>query len=197
MLVLGEPSGPTIGSADFTGYNVVMGGLTAGGNNTSPNTITLGSGQSLTVNGNVLVGNTLGTSQKANLTVTGYGASLTVNTNGGLIQLGNSASGAGTGPNVVNCDLTTLDVFTANLGSTGSLLVGETNLATGNGPNNLQVLRLAATNTITAGTIGIGNGGKSITPELHLGSGTNVLNAGLIRLGAGDSGGRDSGKLAL
>ncbi len=128
-LVLGEPSGPTIGSADFTGYNVVMGGLTAGGNNASPNTITLGSGQSLTVNGNVLVGNTLGTSQKANLTVSGYGASLTVNTNGGLIQLGNSASGNGTGPNVVNCDLTTLDVFTANLGSTGSLLVGEINLA--------------------------------------------------------------------
>lgn len=197
VLRLGDTSGMSIASADFTGYNVVMGGLTAGGNSAFPNTITLGSGQSLTINGNVSIGNTQSGSSQANLTVNGAGGSLTVNTNGGLIQLGLSATGDGTGPNKVNCDLTALDVFTANLGSAGSLLVGETNLASGNAPNNLSVLRLAATNTIMAGTIGLGNGGKSITPELHLGSGTNVLNVGLVRLGLGSGSGRDSGKLVF
>jgi autotransporter-associated beta strand protein len=111
VLVLGEPSLSSIGAADFTGYNVVIGGLTVGGNQASPNTITIGSGQSLTINGNVNIGNTLSGSAQANLTVNGAGASLTVNTNGGLIQLGLSTSGDGTGPNKVNCDLTTLDVF--------------------------------------------------------------------------------------
>ena len=58
-------------------------------------------------------------------------------------------------------------------------------------------LVIGGDNTITAGTIGIGNGGKSIKPELHLGSATNTLNAGLVRIGLGDSGGRESGKLVF
>ena len=193
VLRLGDTSGISIGSADFSGYNVVVAGLAAGGNQTAPNLLTINY-QTMTVNGDVNVGNTLSGSARANLAVYGTGASLIVNTNGGLIQLGLSTSGAGTGPNQVNCDLTLLDVFTANLGSTGLVRVGETNVNTGNAAS-LQVLRLAATSTITAGTIGIGNGGKIITPELHLGSVTNTLNANLIRLGSADGTGRDSGKL--
>jgi autotransporter-associated beta strand protein len=192
VLVLGQTSGSSIGSADFTGYNVVIGGLNVGGNSTSANQITLGSGQSLTVNGNVNIGNTSSGGAKANLTVVGPGASLIVNADGGLIQIGLSTSGAGGVPNSIDCNLTGLDVFTANLGATGLLRLGEVNTQTG-GSIPPKVLRLAATNTITAGTIGIGNGGKSITPELHLGSVTNVLNADLIKVGNGSS--RDSGRL--
>lgn len=193
ILRLGDNAGSSIGSADFSGYNVVVAGLAAGGNQTAPNLLTINY-QTMTVNGDVNVGNTLSGSARANLAVYGTGASLIVNTNGGLIQLGLSTSGAGTGPNQVNCDLTLLDVFTANLGSTGLVRVGETNVNTGNAAS-LEVLRLAATSTITAGTIGIGNGGRAITPELHLSSVTNTLNANLVRLGYADGVGRDSGKL--
>jgi autotransporter-associated beta strand protein len=191
ILVLGDTGGTTIGAADFTGYNAVVGGLTIGGNQVAANTLTLGSGKSLTVNGNMNIGSASGGGAKPNLTVTGAGASLAVNTNGGLIQLGLSTGGAGVAANNINCDLTGLDVFTANLG-TGSLRLGEVNLATGSG-TSLQVLRLAATNTITAGTVSVGSGGKSLVAELHLGGGTNVLNTDIIKVGAGDS--RDSGKV--
>ena len=191
LLVLGDTGGTSIGAADFTGYNAVISGLSIGGNQASPNTLTLGSGQTLTINGNVNIGSASGGGAKANLTVNGAGASLTVNTNGGLIQLGLSTVGSGVAPNNINCDLTGLDLFTANLGP-GSLRLGEVNLATGSG-TSLQVLRLAVTNTITAGTVSIGSGGKGLLAELHLGSGTNLLNTDIIKVGAGDA--RDSGKL--
>jgi len=196
VLVLGELSGLSIGSADFTGYNVVSSGLTVGGNQTSPNTLTLGSGQNLIVNGNVNIGNTGGSSARANLTVNGSGASLTINTNGGLIQLGLSTAGAGTTPNNVDCNLTGLDTFVASLGAAGLLSIGDVNFNQQNGPATV-VLRLGSTNTITAGTIAVGNGGKGSLRQLHLGSGTNVLNADLLRLGLGDSAGRDSGMLVF
>lgn len=196
VLCLGETGGGSIGSADFSGYNVVIGGLTVGGNQTSPNVLTLGYGQSMAVNGNVVIGNTGTGGARANLTVNGLGASLTVNTNGGLMQLGLSTGGGGTTPNNVDCNLTGLDVFTANLGATGLVSIGETNV---NGQNAaaLVVLRLGSTNTITAGTIAVGNGGKGSLRELHLGGGTNVLNVDLVRLGYADGLGRDSGKLVF
>ena len=193
-LLLGETGGNSIGAADFTGYSVAIAGLTVGGNQIFPNTLTLSSGQTLTVNGNVSIGNTGSAGAKANLTVTGPGASLIVSTNGGTVQLGLSTSGSGTGANNVNCDLTGLDVFVADLGPTGGIGLGETNLNTANNTPS-QILHLAATNRITAATLGIGSGGKGITPEFHLGSGTNVLNIDLIRLGYADGVGRDSGKL--
>jgi len=196
VLALGETSGLGIGSADFTGYNVVCGGLTVGGNQTSPNTLTLGSGQSLTVNGNVNIGNTGGSGARANLTVNGSGASLTINTNGGLIQLGLSTAGSGTTPNNVDCNLTSLDTFVASLGAAGLLSIGETSLNQQNGPGTV-ILRLGSTNTITAGTIAVGNGGFGSLRRLHLGSGTNVLNANLVKLGRGDVSGRDSGELVF
>jgi len=191
LLVLGDPSGTSIGAADFTSYSAVISGLAVGGNQTPPNTLTLGSGQNLTVDGNVNIGSASGGGAKVNLTVNGTGASLTVNTNGGLVQLGLSTVGSGVAPNNINCDLAGLDVFNVNLG-TGSLRLGEVNLATGSG-TSLQVLRLAVTNSITAGTVSIGSGGKGLLAELHLGSATNVLNADIIKVGAGDA--RDSGKL--
>ena len=194
VLTLGDTSGPAIGSADFTAYSPVVGGLTVGGNQTLANTITLSSGQSLTVNGNFTVGNTLGSSAKANLAFLAAGASLTVNTNGGVIQIGLTAAGAGGSPNSVNCDLTGLDVFTANLGTNGILRMGDVNGNTGNG-YPLSVLRLAPTSTLNAGTLGVGVGGKQFMPELHLGSLTNTLNADVINIGAGAS--RDSGKLVF
>ena len=193
VLRLGDTTGISIGSADFSGNNVTVAGLAAGGNQATPNLLTINF-QTMTVNGDVTIGNTNSGTSKANLTVYGTGASLNVNTNGGTIQLGLSASGAGTGPNQVNCDFTLLDNFTANLGTNGAVRVGEVNVNAGNS-TPLEVLRLAGTSTITAGTIGIGNGGRYICPELHLGSVTNTLNAGLIRLGYVDGTGRDSGKL--
>src|ERR1017187_2502733 len=61
VLILGSTNGAAdIGAATFTSGNPVLGGLIAGGNNTSPgDPISLsGSGQTLTINGNMFVGNT-------------------------------------------------------------------------------------------------------------------------------------------
>ena len=195
-LFLGETGGNSIGAADFSGYSVTVSGLTVGGNQTTPNNLTLNTGSMLTVNGNFSIGNTGSGGARANFTVTGPQAALVVNTNGGLIQLGLSTAGSGTTPNNVNCDLTSLDTFVASLGTAGLLSVGETNLNPQNGPATV-VLRLGATNTITAGTIAVGNGGKGSLRHLHLGSMTNVLNADLVRLGLGDGAGRDSGSLVF
>src|ERR1039458_3761792 len=126
VLILGSTNGAAdIGAATFTSGNPVLGGLIAGGNNNSPgDPISLsGSGQTLTINGNVYVGNTPA-GASVYLPVTGTGASLTVNTNGGVIQIGLGNNGSGVNPDNVLVDFSGIDNFTANLGTNGVLNMG-------------------------------------------------------------------------
>jgi hypothetical protein len=196
-LQLGLTTGAAdIGSATFNTGNPVLGGLIAGGNSSSPgNPITLGgSGQTLTINGNVSVGNSaIGAS--VYLPVSGTGATVAVNTNGGVIQIGLSTAGSGVNPDNVFVDFSTVDRFIANLGTNGVLNMGTTDGNPGPpaGATVVNWFNLAAvSNNITAGSINIGAGGRQLIPELRFGAGANVLNVNTLATGPG---GRDGGNI--
>jgi fibronectin-binding autotransporter adhesin len=201
-LVLGSINGTAdTGSATFSSGNVVVGGLVAGGNSSSPgDPISLSdANQTLTVNGSVYVGNTGPSGASVYLPVTGTGATLTVNTNGGVIQLGLATTGSGVNPDNIFVDLSGIDNFVANLGATGLINLGTTDGSPGPsaGATVVNWFNLAAvSNNITAGTINIGAGGRQLVPEFRLGAGTNILNVSTLALGLGQStGGRDGGYL--
>jgi hypothetical protein len=173
----------------------VLGGLSAGGNGAA-NTINLSAGsQSVTINGNLAVGNTGPVGAVANLTVSGAGSSVTINTNGGVIQLGLGNTSSGVNPDSVTVDFSAIDSFVANLGATGLVNLGtlDGNPGPPTGATVPNVLKLAAiSNSITAGTLAVGAGGRQLIPELRLGAGTNILNVNTLTVGGG---GRDGGYL--
>ena len=203
VLRLGSQTGTTvIGTANFTAGNPVIGGLSAGGNNGIPNAVNLtAGGQTLSINGNVSVGNISPALATVILQPTGTGVSVVVNTNGGTIQIGLGAAGSGVNPDNVEVDFSQINNFICNLGTSTNGTNSVFNMGTldGNpGPNvggttavNLFLLA-AVSNSITAGTINIGAGGRALTPDLRLGPGTNILNVGTLNVG---SVGRDGGQM--
>ena len=199
VLRLGSQTGSAeVGTAEFTAGNPVIGGLTAGGNTSTPNSVDLSSGgQTLIINGNVSVGNISPPLATAILQVTGTGASVILNTNGGTIQIGLGTAGTGVNPDNVLFDLSHIDNFVANLGATGLVNLGTLDGSPGPpaGATAVNLLYLAAvSNSITAGTVTIGAGGRQLIPELRLGAGTNIINTDNLRLGAGS---RDGGFLGF
>lgn len=193
ILVLGNTNGTAdVGSVTFNSGNPVLGGLAAGGNSSSPgDPITFNSsGQTLTINGNVYVGNS-SSGASVYLPVTGSGVSLTVNTNGGVVQIGLGTYGSGINPDNVLVDFSGIDNFTAYLGTSGVLNLGtlDGNPGPPSGATVVNQLKLAnLSNSITAGTLMVGAGGRQLVPELMLGPGTNVINANTNYAGGG---GRD------
>ncbi|MBW8865114.1 MAG: hypothetical protein JF609_09385, partial [Verrucomicrobia bacterium] len=183
VLTLGSTNGTgDTGSATFNFGNPVLGGLVAGGNSTSPgDPVALGgSGQTLTVNGNVLVGNSGPSGASVFLPVTASSGSLTVNTNGGVIQLGLGTAGSGVNPDAIFVDLSGLGTLDGNPGPpAGATVVNWFNLA-------------SVSNTVTAGSVNVGAGGRQLVPELRLGAGTNVFNLNSLVCGFG---GRDGSYL--
>jgi autotransporter-associated beta strand protein len=207
VLTLGDQAAGTVmGTANFTAGNPMIGGLNAGGQSTSLyDTINLGAGgQVLTINGNVsmgYVGPVGATASSLSFQVIGSGASVVVNTNGGTIQIGLGATGSGVNPDNVFVDFSGIDNFVANLGtSTNSTTNSVLNIGTldgnpgpGAGATVVNQLNLAnVSNSITAGTITVGAGGRQLTPDLRLGPGTNIFNVGTFNVGTG---GRDGGTM--
>jgi len=194
VLVLGSTNGgPDIGSATFPSGNPVLGGLVAGGNSASPgNPLYLtGSGQTLTVNGNLMVGNVGPAGASVLLPITGAGAAVSVATNGGVIQIGLGASGSGVNPDNVFLDLSQIDVFSANLGTSGVVNLGtlDGNPGPSSGATVVNWFKLASvSNHVTAGAVNVGAGGRQLVPELFLGAGTNLFNVDSFICGFG---GRD------
>lgn len=200
-LVLGSTTGAAdIGTATFNSGNPVLGGLAAGGNSTSPgDPINLiGGGQTLTINGSVYAGNTP-SGASVYLSIIGSGVSVIVNTNGGIFQIGLGSTGSGVNPDNVLVDFSGIDNFTANLGTNGVLNMGtvDGNPGPPAGATVVNQFKLAAvSNSITAGLINIGAGGRQLVPELLLGADTNVFNVNTLALGQGQiTGGRDGGYL--
>lgn len=183
--------GATGGAANFTAGNPVIGGLLAG---YSAVNLTAG-GQTLSINGNMSVGNSSPSGVSVQLLATGTGASVMVNTNGGTIQIGLGTAGSGVNPDNVSVDFSGIDNFVANLGATGLVNLGtlDGNPGPGAGATVVNEFKLAAvSNSITAGTITIGAGGRQLVPQLRLGAGTNLLNVNTLNIGTG---GRDGGYL--
>jgi autotransporter-associated beta strand protein len=190
-LTLGSLSGGAeTGTLNFPAGNLVLGGLRAGGNGT-PSAINLTASQSLTVNGNLVVGNTSPSAASVGLSLTGTGLAIAVVTNGGTIQLGLGTAGSGVNPDNVVVDFSTADQFIASLGTNGVINLGtlDGNPGPQAGATVVNQFKLATvSNSITAGTITVGAGGRQLVPELILGDGTNVVNVNTFTAGGG---GRD------
>lgn len=177
---------PTVGTLDLSNASATFGNtLLVRTTNPAANRILIGASQALTINGNLSIGTTAQTPfHTSRLDILGGGA-LVVNKSDGLIQVGNS-SGANNS-NISILDMSGLASFTANLGTTGTLGTASTfrigDSGSGN-PAQPTYAKLAATSTITAAFLGVGdNGGNAGPISLLLGSGSQTLNVNTIFLG--------------
>lgn len=194
-LVFGSSAASTsVGTLDLSSANATFGSLTVQTNSTSNNTITIGTGRTLTTTGNVGIGLA---SPSANintrLNVTGSGGTWNVTNSGGLFQVGLTTNTNFS--DTTNLDLSGLGTFTANLGSTGNFTIGGRSQSNSGGPATVTLA--SAVNTITTGTLGIGEiaGTSNGNITLNLGANaTNTINANTILLGV-NSTGRGSGVL--
>ncbi len=187
-LVLGGPA--STGNLDLSNFSQTVRTLTAASTNASlTNRITIGTAQTLAVNGNVTIG-VDATNITTRLIMNGGGAFVVV-TNNGTFKVG-GATGAKAYNNAL-LDMSALGTFTASLGSGGRFQVGDIN---GDVPvGGTSTLILASNNTVTAGRLSIGDGSQQTMPHyLYLGPGSNVFNVNTIDIGTSDSG-RSSGTI--
>lgn len=194
-LLFGATYGEAVkaGALDLTGGSAMVGRLLVQTNSTSVNQLTIGTGETLTVNGNVTVGVDLANSTDTALTVLGDGA-FVVNQPGGTLQVG-GGTGSVNGNRAV-LDMSGLSSFTAHLGVGGVFRVGDNNSNSSGGGSAGSTVTLADTSTVTANYVGIGDrqGIAGGIQTLKLGSVANTLNADVIHVGDG-YGQRGSGLL--
>ena len=197
--------GATTGSANASTLdlstkpsNLTASSLTVQTNSATANTISIGTEKTLTINGNVAIGDYTPTAAATTkLSATGTGT-LTTNIGTGTFLIG--TGGSTTIANAVSNDIDLSGLATFNLNSTtnASLLRMGNNGA--NVGTNSDTLTLATTSTIHVGTIELGyNQRNSGTQTLELnGSGTNTIQANTISVGTGTNatgGGRGIGVL--
>ena len=170
-------SGTTAANVDFDTFDQTngLGSLTVASNSATANTVTIGAGKTLVINGPVTVGQTPTTTAgtTTNVTFTGGGA-LAVNSTTGIFQVAVSdpvTNGTGNGANM---DLSGLAEFNATV---SQLRIGSVNVS------KTSSLVLAPKSTITAGVIHVSPYAAGATGSLKLGSDTNQLNADTINIG--------------
>jgi autotransporter-associated beta strand protein len=180
--------GASIGSAAVLAMELSGGSARFGGsmlvqtNNSTANTITIGTGKALQIDRTVTIGYNSGVNSTTKLSITGAGTfkvgDVGAPTNLGF-QVGNGAtsgiSNAGT------LDMSGLGAFYANLGS-GTFRVGSATNSGGGGAAG-STLILAADNIIYATNFNA-DSPDSFVQTIRLGSGTNELNASTITIGA-------------
>ncbi len=185
-LTLGETAGSTSAlSMDLSAASATFGGAAlVQTNNTIANTITIGAGQTLRLNGSFTLGYNSAANSTTALTITGSGGTFSI---GGVgaptnanVQIGNGATTTISNAGIL--DMSGLGTFYANLG-TGTFRVGSPTNAGGQAVAGSIVI-LAANSTIIATTITSDSPDTSgVTQAIKLGSGTNVLNATTITIG--------------
>lgn len=181
----------TVGRFGLEGANATYNSLTVRTNSASDNVLSIASGRTLTINGDVVLTNATD-GANTRLTTAG-GGSLVVN--GGSFRVGVNTGGIDVSGKAT-LDLSGLSSLTATM--TNNLTVqaqGDNNL------NDPAFLILAAgANTITTPLVVVGGsstgaGSASSTPNtLLLGGGTNAFNTNTLRFGSAQ---RDSGRLAF
>lgn len=174
--------GPTTTAIfDLTNGSSTFGGLTSTTNNAAANTVTIPTGKSLTINGNVSLNNQTLNANTA-LTLSG-GGSLAVT--GVTFIVGNNTTGTNTASKAT-LNLSGLGAVSVTL--SGALTVQATGDNTA--ANASSVIWSNTANTITAASILVGNSSTGSPNTFILGTGTNVINTNLINLGNGT---RDTG----
>jgi fibronectin-binding autotransporter adhesin len=160
------------------------GGLTVQTNSGSANTITIGSGKTLTTKGAHSIGTNTSLGHTTNLTVAGSTAGVgTWNVeSSSSFQVGGASANATFDQGTV--DLSGLANFSASLDTTsGVFRLGHRsgNIGTGNG---YTMILAGTSNTIIAKQLLIGDQAGAGTNSLRLGGGTNLLRADTIAVGA-------------
>jgi len=174
-------SGVTVGALDLNGFDQTIGSLFVLANNASASVITVDSGNTLTINGDILLSNNTDAGN-TDLTIGGGGA---VVVNGSSIVVGRNTVGTNFSSEAT-LDLSDLSSFTAML--TGDLVLQQQGDNSASDPAMMILSNTA--NTLSAARILVGASSVGSLNTLTLGMGTNVINTDLIHLG---SGGRDSG----
>lgn len=172
----------TVGSLDLSNASATFGLASVQSNSTSANTITIGSGKTLTLTGGLTIGVNVATATgatKSNLTVSGAGSMAIT---GGSVQVGVSQSTADAANNSVgSLDLSNLT------GAAGFSATNLTNFNVGQGNTSDGTVTLTNTsNTISATTMNIGNSNGHNTvnagSNLILGNGTNQINVDTLNI---------------
>lgn len=194
-LTIGSAAGNgNVSALDLTGASATFGGpMLVHTNSATANIIDIGSGQTLQVNGSVLLGYNSAATSHTRLTITGANGAFRVGDVGSPTNA-NFALGGGATDNISNAailDMSGLGTFYANLG-TGIFRVGSPTNGSGTGTAG-STLTLAANSAIVASTITSDSPDGNQTQTIRLGSGTNVFHANTITIGA--SGNRSNGLL--
>lgn len=193
-LTLGAAAGSTATySLDLTGASAQFGGaMLVQTSNATANTISIGTGESLRVDGAVTIGYNSAGNTTTHLSLTGANGTFKIGDVGAPTNLNFQLGNGGTAniSNAGTLDLSGLATFYANLGA-GTFRVGTG----GTGGNAVagSTLILANTSTVIATTISSDSQDATVTQAIKLGSGTNEFNATTITIGG--SAGRATGTL--
>lgn len=186
----------TVGTLELTDADATFSSLLVQTNTTNANTLIIGAGKTLTINGNVTLGSGNGASTNTALNATGGGSLVVNNTASGSLFLVGGVTTAASQGNKAVVDLSGLSQFTVSLNTTnGVFRVNPTNSNAVGG--KYSELTLAQNSTITAATLAVGDGAQSNGAvgqinSLYLGSGSTVLNVNTINIGATN---RDQGRI--
>lgn len=176
-------TGTTAGTLDLSNSNQTIVGLTSQTNSASvTNSLLIGSGKTLTVNGAVTIG--VNAAASTTLFAASGGGAFVNNNDGGTFGVGGATGN--TNVNAATADFSGLTSFTANLGAAGTFRVGDANTNTSGAPvANSTAILASTTSVITAGTVNLGQGtgqGSSVQ-TLSLGAGSNTINSNTINIG--------------
>ena len=182
----------TPGTLDLSSASLTVPSFVVQTNSTGMNNLILGAGQTLTVNGNVLIGNDAAARTNTNFTASGGGI---LKVTGTAFRVGGYTGGTGGLGNAASADFSGLSSMTVDIG-TGTF--GVSNTSSGNTTGVFSLVRLAPETKITAGNLNVGDGGQNASTtqvnQLYLGSSSNTINANIINIGTGS---RDLGLIAF
>lgn len=193
------PSITSAGTLDLTDASAVFPTLLVQTNSAANvNNLIVGSGRSLTINGNVNIGSTNGST--TTLFTASGGGSLVVNNTAasGVFQVGGAALSSG--GNRALADLSGLGELSVTLNSTtGIFRVNSSGGANQTGRYSTLILPSTGLGrtTVTANILAVGDGVQNNGADVNallLGSGENIFNVNIINMGTGT---RDSGSITF
>lgn len=178
-------TGTTVANFNMDTFNQTVSALNFNVHSTSINTVTIGAGKKLTVNGSgalFKIGVAASSARRTNVTFTG-GGTLEINNpaTGTIVDIGLLAANDSSSDNLTVLDMRNLANFTANVDQ----------FRIGFDYNNGATVRFSNTaNTITANAFRIAdtNAHNGANSTMYLGAGTNVFNATTFYFGKSKNG---------
>ncbi len=177
----------TVSALDLTNGSSTFGSLVVRTDSIANNTLTIGSGKTLTASSftaGFAVAATADTNTALSTGAAGTGGTLTVNGNFTMSPTGGNSANAA----ITAVDLSGLKNFNVTSTGTGRLTVGSAlnskgTLTLANTANNINV------GTLSVGDSGIANYNIAQLSTINLGAGTNALSAPILNIGAVKGGG--------